>query len=261
MPIKQCVVLPIFFKPDKIGMSLDQFLGVGAEIGFQAVELFTPDASFPGLVAAAHKHGLAVASFVGHASIGEGLNNPANHERILGELHRNIDLAAQYSVGGLICFSGNRNPGQSDYEGMVACAQALRRITPYAEQKGVNLNMELLNSKVDHPGYQCDRSDWGVALCEMVNSPRFKLLFDIYHMQIMEGDCIRSIRQAVKWVGHFHTAGNPGRKDFDDTQELNYTGIARAIAETGYDLYVGHEFTPKGDLIEALRQAYAICAK
>lgn len=261
MPIKQCIVLPIFFKPDKIGMSLDQFLSIGAEIGYKAVELFQPDASFPDLVAAARRHNLAIASFVGHASITEGLNNPAHHERILSELRRNIDLAAQYGVGGLICFSGNRNPGQSDYEGMVACAHALRRIAPYAEEKGVNLNIELLNSKVNHPGYQCDRSDWGVALCEMVNSPRVKLLFDIYHMQIMEGDCIRSIRKSVQWVGHFHTAGNPGRQDFDESQEMNYTGIARAIAETGYDLYVGHEFTPKGDPINALRQAFAICAQ
>jgi len=124
----------------------------------------------------------------------------------------------------------------------------------------VNVNMELLNSKVDHPGYQCDHTDWGVALCEMVNSPRFKLLFDIYHMQIMEGDLIRSIRKNIRWIGHFHTAGNPGRHDMDDEQELNYRGICRAIAETGYELYVGHEFTPKGDRMEALRRAYEACA-
>ena len=128
-----------------------------------------------------------------------------------------------------------------------------------AEAKGVNLNIELLNSKVNHPGYQCDHTNWGVAVCEKVNSPRVKLLYDIYHMQIMEGDLIRTIRQNIKWIGHFHTAGNPGRNDMDDTQELNYAGICRAIAETGYDLYVGHEFKPKGDLIAAMRETFALC--
>ena len=116
--------------------------------------------------------------------------------------------------------------------------------------------MELLNSKVNHPGYQCDHTAWGVAVCEKVNSPRVKLLYDIYHMQIMEGDLIRTIRQNIKWIGHFHTAGNPGRNDMDDTQELNYAGICRGIAGTGYDLYVGHEFKPKGDLIEAMRETF-----
>jgi hydroxypyruvate isomerase len=112
---------------------------------------------------------------------------------------------------------------------------------------------------VNHPGYQCDRTEWGVALCEMVGSPRAKLLFDIYHMQIMEGDVIRSIRAHIGRIGHFHTAGNPDRRDLDDEQELNYRGICRAIAGTGYDGYVGHEFKPKGDVLEALRTAFAIC--
>jgi hydroxypyruvate isomerase len=119
--------------------------------------------------------------------------------------------------------------------------------------------MELLNSKVDHAGYQCDHTAWGVAVCEKVNSPRVKLLYDIYHMQIMEGDIVRTIRDNIKWIGHFHTAGNPGRNDMDDTQELNYAGICRAIAATGYPWYVGHEFRPKGDLIEALRWTFKLC--
>jgi hydroxypyruvate isomerase len=119
--------------------------------------------------------------------------------------------------------------------------------------------MELLNSKVNHPGYQCDHTAWGVAVCEKVNSPRVKLLYDIYHMQIMEGDVIRTIRDNIRWIGHFHTAGNPGRNDMDDAQELNYAGICRGIAATGYPYYVGHEFVPKGDLIEALRAAFALC--
>jgi len=198
------------------------------------------------VVATAHRHGLAVASMVGHQSLPDGLNKAENHDRIEGELRASIDLAAELGIGGLICFSGNRNPGQSDYEGLVTCAQGLRRVAPYAEAKGVNLNMELLNSKVDHPGYQCDHVDWGVTLCEMVGSPRVKLLFDIYHMQIMEGDVIRSIRKAIQHIGHFH-------------QELNYRGICAAIEETGYAYYVGHEFLPKGDRMEALQAAYTAC--
>ena len=132
-------------------------------------------------------------------------------------------------------------------------------MAPYAEQKDINLNLELLNSKIDHPGYQCDHTAWGVAVCERVDSPRVKLLYDIYHMQIMEGDVIRTIRENIRWIGHFHTAGNPGRNDMDDTQELNYAGICKGIADTGYDLYVGHEFKPKGDPVEALRQTFARC--
>ena len=241
-------------------MPLDAFCEAIAAIGYQAVELFDPGDQLPEIAEAAGRHGLALASMSGHASLTDGLNKVANHDRIVAELRARIDLAAEYGVGGLICFSGNRNPGQSDLEGMIACAQGLRRIVPYAEDKGVNLNVELLNSRVDHPGYQCDHSDWGTALCEMVGSPRVKLLFDIYHMQIMEGDVIRAIRKCLPYIGHFHTAGNPGRRDMDDTQELNYRGICRAIAESGYDLYVGHEFTPKGDPMAALRAAYALCA-
>ena len=196
---------------------------------------------------------------MGHASLPDGCNNPANHVRIEAELRDSIALAAQHGVPGLIVFSGNRLHGQSDLEGMVECARVLRRIAPYAEERGVNLNVELLNSRVDHPGYLCDRSDWGVALCEMVDSPRVKLLFDIYHMKIMEGDVIRAIRRALPHIGHFHTAGNPRREELDDTQELNNRGICSAIAETDYSLYVGHEFKPRGDLLVSLEQAYRVC--
>lgn len=258
MPVKQCAVLDLFYDPQR--QTLDDFCRTLAEIGYAAIELMTPGDALGEIVAAAHRHGLAVASMVGHASLQDGFNKYENHERIIAELREKIDLAARYGIGGLICFSGNRNPGQSDLEGMIACAHGLRRIAPYAEEKGVNLNVELLNSKINHPSYQCDHVDWGVALCEMVNSPRVKLLFDIYHMQIMEGDIIRSIRDHIQWIGHFHTAGNPDRRDLDDDQELNYRGICRAIAATGYDLYVGHEFRPKGDPIEALRRAYEVCA-
>ena len=159
----------------------------------------------------------------------------------------------------MICFSGNRQPHQSEIEAITAVADGLARIAPYAEEKGVNLNMELLNSAVDHPGYQCDHTAWGAAVCERVNSPRVKLLFDIYHMQIMEGDVIRTLRNHIKWIGHFHTAGVPGRHDLDDSQELNYRGICRAIAATPYDLYVGHEYRATGEVIASLAAAFAIC--
>jgi hydroxypyruvate isomerase len=128
-----------------------------------------------------------------------------------------------------------------------------------AEEKGVNLCLELLNSKVDHPDYQCDHTWWGVEVCKRVNSPRVKLLYDIYHMQIMEGDLIRTIRDNIQYIGHFHTAGNPGRRDMDETQEIYYPAVMKAIADTGYDLYVGHEFVPKGDPIAALEAAFNTC--
>ena len=195
----------------------------------------------------------------GHQSLPDGLNKRSNHDRIEAELRESIDVAARHGIPGLICFSGNRQPFQTDLEAIDAVADGFRRIAPYAEEKGVNLNMELLNSRVDHPGYQCDHSAWGFAVCQQVDSPNVKVLFDIYHMQIMEGDVIRTIRDNIQWIGHFHTAGVPGRRDLDDTQELNYRGICRAIAETGYNLYVGHEFKPRGDVYAALAQVYAVC--
>jgi hydroxypyruvate isomerase len=256
MRIKQSVCYPIM-KPAE--MSYDELFEAAAEIGYPAVEMWGRGDDFDQVVGAAQKYGLAIASMGGHASRPGGLNNRAEHDRIEGELKTSIDVAAEHGIPGVICLSGNRLPYVSDLEAIEACADGLRRVAPYAERKGVNLNLELLNSKVNHPGYQCDHTAWGVAVCERVNSPRVKLLYDIYHMQIMEGDVIRTIRENIRWIGHFHTAGNPGRNDMDDTQELNYAGICKAIAGTGYDLYVGHEFKPKGDLIAALRQAFKLC--
>jgi hydroxypyruvate isomerase len=197
----------------------------------------------------------------GHKTLGTGMNNPAEHDRIASELADSIAVAGKHGIPNLIVFSGNRREDQSDEEGLAVCAQILKRVAPMAEDAGINLNMELLNSKVDHPGYQCDHSAWGFRLCEEVDSPRVKMLYDIYHMQIMEGDIIRTIRENIQWIGHFHTAGNPGRFDMDDTQELNYHGICSAIAETDYDGFLAHEFKPKADPVDALRAAYAICNK
>ena len=256
MRIKQSICYPIFKRED---VNLDELFGAAKEIGYAAVELWARGDDFEEVITLAKAHDLVVASMSGHQSLPDGLNKRSNHDRIEDELKTSIDIAAERGIPGLICFSGNRQPHMSEMEAVEACADGLRRVAPYAEKKGLNLNLELLNSKVDHPGYQCDHAAWGVAVCERVGSPRVKLLYDIYHMQIMEGDLIRTIRENIQWIGHFHTAGNPGRNDMDDTQELNYAGICRAIAETGYDLYVGHELSPKGDPIEALRQTFDLC--
>jgi hydroxypyruvate isomerase len=240
-------------------MSYDDLFMASAEIGYAAVEMWGRGDDYQEVIETAHKYGLAVASMSGHASRPGALNDRSQHDRIESELCQSIDIAAVHGIPGLICMSGNRQPHVSELEAIDAVADGFRRIAPYAEEKGINLNLELLNSKVNHPGYQCDHTAWGAAVCEKVDSPRVKLLYDIYHMQIMEGDVIRTIQQNIRWIGHFHTAGNPGRNDMDDTQELNYAGICGAIARTGYDLYVGHEFRPKGDLIEALRQTFALC--
>ncbi len=256
MRIKQSICYPLF-KPAE--MSLELLFETAAEIGYAAVELWGPGDDFEDVVALAQKNSLVVASMIGHNSLPDGLNKRSNHDRIEAELITSIDLAAQHGIPGLICFSGNRQPYQSEREAIEAVVDGLSRVAPYAEEKGINLNLELLNSKVNHPGYQCDHTAWGVAVCERVNSPRVKLLYDIYHMQIMEGDIIRNIRENLQWIGHFHTAGNPGRNDINDSQELNYVGICKAIAATDYDLYLGHEFRPLGDPIESLHEAYTIC--
>ncbi|MCE0523869.1 MAG: TIM barrel protein [Methylacidiphilales bacterium] len=264
MPVKQSVVVPLF-RPK--GMSLGDFMGEVKGIGLAAVELWDRGADFGELAEAARSKGLRIASMVGHehssptlGSHSEAFNREANHDRLEAELRESIDIAVEHDIPGLIVLSGHRNRGESDLETLNICAKGLKRIAPYAEEKGINLNMELLNSKVDHPHYICDRTDWAVTLCEMVGSPRVKILYDIYHMQIMEGDVIRNLRKAIRWIGHFHTAGNPGRHDLDDLQELNYRGICHAISATGYDLYVGHEFGPKGDPLQALRAAFKTCA-
>jgi hydroxypyruvate isomerase len=256
---KQDLMLGCFCDPARI--PVDEFFKTAAEIGYAGIELCGRNdyGNFDDLAETAARHGLVVVSFIGHESLADGLNRYENHDRIESELRESIDVASRHSVPGIICFSGNRNPTQSDSAGAVACAHGLRGIAPYAEEKGVTLNVELLNSRQDHGNYQCDSTDWGVALCEMVNSPKVKLLYDIYHMQIMEGHVISTIRKHIKWIGHFHTAGNPGRRDLDNRQEIYYPAVARAIAETGYDLYVGHEYIPKADPIESIRHAFEVC--
>ena len=256
MSIKQSVCVPIL---PRNTMSQDELFAAIAEIGYPAVEIWGRGDDFTSFCESAASHGLRVVSIGGHDSLPDGLNNAANHDRIAEELRESIDVAAANGVDGLICFSGNRIPGMSELEAIANTAAGLRRAAPHAEAKGVNLNLELLNSKVNHAGYQCDHSAWGLAVLQQVESPNVKLLYDIYHMQIMEGDVIRTMTENLDAIGHIHTAGNPGRNELDDNQELNYRGICRALSRSGYDGYVGHEFHPRGDVAEALRQAFELC--
>lgn len=185
--------------------------------------------------------------------------NRLEHHEILHEIYRElIPAAAKAGIPHVICFSGNRE-GLDDETGLENCARGLEPLLPLAEEHDVVLVMELLNSKVDHPDYQCDRTAWGAALCERLANPRFKLLYDIYHMQIMEGDVIRTIRENHQHIAHYHTAGNPGRHEIDSSQELNYPAIVAAIRETGFTGYLGQEFVPLRDPLASLAEAIAIC--
>ncbi len=229
------------------------FLRAARAIGYQGVELLPHE-----LWDAARDAGLTIVS-EGAGQIARGLNRRAHHDEIEAEVKAKLELAVRYGVPNLIVFSGNRG-GLSDEVGALVTAEGLRRLAPLAEAAGVTLVLELLNSKVDHPDYQCDHTAWGVLVMNLVNSPRVKLLYDIYHMQIMEGDIIRTIRDvAAPWIGHVHTAGNPGRRDLDDAQELWYPPIMRTLQEIGYTGFVGQEFIPKGDPLEALAAAYRLC--
>lgn len=231
----------------------ERLVRAAADIGYTGVEL-AHQVHWPLI----RKHGLAISAMVGHRSINAGLNRREYHDRIIGELTANIWLAAEWRIPHLICFSGNRN-GLDDTEGAAITAEGLRQIAPMAEDAGVTLVLELLNSKVDHPDYQADRTAWGVAVCDMVASPRVKLLYDIYHMQVMEGDVIRTIQQFSSYFAHYHTAGNPGRHELDATQELYYPAIFRAIRDTGYAGYITHEFIPTGDPEAGLKTAFDLC--
>lgn len=235
------------------GMTPEAFVRAAADAGYEGVELAPPE-HWP-LIAA---HGLAVAAFGGHGPLTDGLNRRENHTRIAAEIEANSARAAQLGNerGGpnLICFSGNRG-GLDDDAGAEATAEGLRRVAKTAENAGVTLVLELLNSKINHPDYQCDRTAWGVRVCEMVSSPAVRLLYDVYHMQIMEGDLIRTIQTHHPFFGHYHIAGNPGRHEPDDTQEINHPAVYRAIRDTGYTGWIGAEFIPTGDPVAALRNA------
>ncbi|MCF2446922.1 TIM barrel protein [Dyadobacter sp. CY345] len=192
-------------------------------------------------------------------SLDKGFCDPANHEELIKGFEDIIPEVQQAGYNQIICFSGNRR-GMNDLDGMRNCAVGLKKLMPIAEKHNVTMVMELLNSKVNHRDYMCDRTAWGAGLCEMVGSEKFKLLYDIYHMQIMEGDVIATIKKYSKYISHYHTGGVPGRHEIDDTQELYYPAIMKAIVETGYKGFVAQEFIPsRKDDIASLKQAIGIC--
>jgi hydroxypyruvate isomerase len=206
------------------------------------------------------KYGLTSAMPMGAGKgITEGFNDPKYHDELVASYESVIPKAANAGLKQIICFSGNRN-GLDDEKGIENCAIALKRLLPVAEKYKVTIAMELLNSKVNHPDYQCDKTPWGVALVDKVGSEYFKLLYDIYHMQIMEGDVIATIRKYHTYICHYHTGGVPGRNEIDETQELNYPAIMKAILDTGFKGYVAQEFIPKReDKIASLKQGVQIC--
>jgi len=237
-------------------ISLEDMAARGSDIGLNSIELVNVD-ELPILT----KNGLECAMVWGvPGGITDGLNDAANHDAIAEFMTREIPRMVDGGATNMICFSGNRR-GQSEEDGLEVCAQGLARIVPVAEKYGATVSMELLNSKVNHEDYLGDRTPWGVQLCEKVGSANFKLLYDIYHMQIMEGDLIRTIRNHNQWISHYHTGGNPGRNELDgDFQEIDYPAVMRAIAETGYTGFVGQEFQPtEADPLAALARAITLC--
>lgn len=234
------------------------------DIGLESIELLDPPD-----FATVKKHGLhcAMVSFPtiegpGGVKIGpipKGWNRVEHHDLLVQAYEPLVKQSAEAGFKQVICFSGNRE-GMSDEQGLENCAKGLQRMLPLCEKLGVTLVMELLNSKVNHPDYMCDRSAWGVQLVKKLASPHFRLLYDIYHMQIMEGDVIATIRRDHESFAHYHTGGVPGRAEIDETQELNYPAIIKAIQETGYTGYLGQEFIPKrADKLASLKQGVKIC--
>ncbi|MCY3628594.1 MAG: TIM barrel protein [Bacteroidota bacterium] len=238
--------------------SVEELAQAAATMGLKSVELLEPD-EWPIL----EKYGLVCAMPFGPVADGkdrltDGFNEPTNHEWLVPMFIERIREVAEAGYDRVICFSGNRR-GMEDAKGLENCVQGLKKIVPVAEQRGITLCMELLNSKVSHPDYMCDHTVWGVELCKQIGSEYFKLLYDIYHMQVMEGDVIRTIRDNHQFIGHYHTGGNPGRNEIDDSQELNYPAIMRAIVETGYTGFVGQEFVPTRTPLISLREAVRLC--
>jgi hydroxypyruvate isomerase len=234
---------------------LDDLCRAGKEMGLQSIDLLEIT-DFPTI----EKYGLICAMVAGvPGGITDGLNRRENHDKIVAYFERTIPIAAERKYPNIICFSGNRK-GMSDEQGLVICAEGLQRIAPLAEKHGVNVCMELLNSKHTHKDYMCDHSAWGIELCKKVGSERFKLLFDIFHMQIMEGDIIQTIQEGHQYFAHYHTGGVPGRGEIDETQETYYPAVMKAIVETGFKGFVAQEFVPKRtDALASLRQGVRIC--
>jgi len=235
-------------------MSLDDLCQAAARIGLKGIDL-VDSKEWPTV----QKYGLVPAMTPGAGIISDAFNRKENHDRLEREMRENIEKAAKARVPNVITFSGNRR-GLADEIGLENCVTGLNRVKKMAEDHGVMICLELLNSKIDHHDYQCDHTVWGVEVIKRVNSPRVKLLYDIYHMQIMEGDVIRTIRDNIQFIAHFHTGGVPGRHEIDGTQELNYGAVAKAIVELGFQGYMAHEFIPAApDGIKSLQEAAKLC--
>jgi len=233
---------------------VDQLAESAVKIGLRGVDLLQPDE-----YEVPRRYGLVCAmGYAGGGEIGTALNRLENHAAIEQAFRTNIPRAAKAGVPNVITFSGNRG-GMRDEEGARNTIAGLNRVKKIAEDHGVTICLELLNSKRDHHDYMCDHTAWGVRVVQEVNSPNVKLLYDIYHMQIMEGDLIETIRRNMQWIGHFHTGGVPGRHELDGTQEIQWDGVMRAIADAGFRGYVAHEFVPTGDAMESLRKAVELC--
>lgn len=236
---------------------LDELCKASKEIGIASIDLASPDD-----FATLKKYDLTCAMVASNGKewgINKGWNRLEHHDPLVTYFERLIDQTADAGFTNLICFSGNRK-GMSDQQGLENCATGLKRIIGYAEKKKVTLVMELLNSKVNHKDYQCDRTAWGVELCKAIGSNNFKLLYDIYHMQIMEGDVIHTIRDFHPYIAHYHTGGVPGRNEIDETQELFYPAIMQAVVDTGFKGFVAQEFIPKrADKLASLKQGVQIC--
>jgi hydroxypyruvate isomerase len=240
-------------------LSLEELCSVSKNLGIRAIDLVAPkDFS----ILQEHNIECSMCYTAGKVSLTQGWNDPQQHDWLIKDYKEAIPMVADAGFKNLICFSGNRN-GISEEAGLRNCVEGLKQIIPVAEKHGVIIQMELFNSKVDHKDYMADRSTWGIELCKRLGSPNFKLLFDIYHMQISEGDIIRSIQENHTYFGHYHTAGVPGRHEIDESQELFYPAIMNAIAATGYTGFVAQEFIPTGktnkDKIDALKKAIKIC--
>ena len=234
-------------------MSLEDLCANCARLGMSGIDLVSYQ-DWPVI----QKAGLVPAMTPGAGGIADGWNRKENHDKLEKQMRENIERAAAAKVPNVITFSGNRK-GMADEEAKDNCVAGLNRVKKIAEDAGVTINIELLNSKVDHKDYQCDHTAWGVDVCKRIGSPRVKLLYDIYHMQIMEGDVIRTIRDNIQYIGHFHTGGVPGRHELDGTQELNWKTIAAAIADLNYTGYFAHEFVPVRDPMASLEEAVKIC--
>ena len=232
---------------------IEELAAACVKLGIEAIDLVDPKEWD-----AVQRHGLKLTVVPGPTTIADGLNRKENHDAAEQRFRTMIGNAAKAQAHSIIVFSGNRR-GMGGEEGAENCVIGLNRLKKYAEDRGILIVMELLNSKVDHKDYMCDRTAWGARVVQEVNSPYVKLLYDIYHMQIMEGDIIRTIREYKDWIGHYHTGGNPGRNEIDESQEIYYPAVARAIADTGFSGYFAHEFVPKREPLVSLAEAVKIC--